>query len=114
MTRIALLLAALLTLSGCGSLDSLAELTGFGADCSAPAGSADCRASESAESGAPMSEAAARQAERRYCYRNIGGVFCYDRPDYSAGNTRLRFAEESAPSPAEPVPLAALPAPDLR
>jgi len=27
-----------------------------------------------------------------YCYRTLGGVSCYDRPDYMASQTRLNYA----------------------
>ena len=42
-----------------------------------------------------------------YCYRTLGGVSCYDRPDYMAsGQTRVEFAHGYlAPQP----PLAAAP-----
>lgn len=34
----------------------------------------------------------AKLAETRYCYRTIGAITCYDRPDYMASaETRLRF-----------------------
>jgi len=33
-----------------------------------------------------------------YCYRTLGGVSCYDRPDYMASNqTRLNFAHDYLP-----------------
>ena len=42
----------------------------------------------------------ARQAASLYCYRTLGGVSCYDRPDYSAGSqTRIDFAHGYAPAP---------------
>ncbi len=37
-----------------------------------------------------------------YCYRTLGGVSCYDRPDYMASNqTRLNFAHGYLP-PSQP------------
>jgi hypothetical protein len=54
-------------------------------------------------------------AASRYCYRTLGGVSCYDRPDYMASNqTRLNYAFGNLP-PEEPrgqiveSPAAALP-----
>lgn len=50
-----------------------------------------------------------------YCYRTLGGVSCYDRPDYTASNqTRVNFAHGYLP-PAEAqgqitkAPVAAMP-----
>ncbi|MFQ6017111.1 MAG: hypothetical protein ACE5KF_02855 [Kiloniellaceae bacterium] len=45
-----------------------------------------------------------------YCYRTLGGVSCYDRPDYTASSqTRVNFAYGLIPPRADS-PLAALPA----
>lgn len=50
-----------------------------------------------------------------YCYRTLGGVSCYDRPDYMASNqTRLNFAYGYVPPSGPPArlveaPVAALP-----
>jgi hypothetical protein len=49
-----------------------------------------------------------------YCYRTLGGVSCYDRPDYMASQTRLNYAYGYLPSTApggtiENAPVAALP-----
>jgi hypothetical protein len=56
-------------------------------------------------------ERLAAMSARLYCYRTLGGVSCYDRPDYSASSqTRLDYAYRpggnSLPGQA---PLAALP-----
>jgi hypothetical protein len=46
-----------------------------------------------------------------YCYRTLGGVSCYDRPDYTASSeTRIEYAYGFGPSEAA-APVAALPAP---
>jgi hypothetical protein len=49
-----------------------------------------------------------------YCYRTLGGVSCYDRPDYMASQTRLNYAYGYLPSTAPrgtiaDAPVAALP-----
>jgi len=44
-----------------------------------------------------------------YCYRTLGGVSCYDRPDYMASSqTRIDYGYGLG-TPGEPGPLAALP-----
>ena len=43
-----------------------------------------------------------------YCYRTLGGVSCYDRPDYTASSqTRVVFGDTMI-SPLESAPVAAL------
>jgi hypothetical protein len=45
-----------------------------------------------------------------YCYRTLGGVSCYDRPDYTASNqTRVNYAYGYTP-PVSEAPLAQIPA----
>jgi len=49
-----------------------------------------------------------------YCYRTLGGISCYDRPDYMASQTRLNYAHGYLPSAAPrgtiaDAPVAALP-----
>jgi len=44
-----------------------------------------------------------------YCYRTLGGVSCYDRPDYAASSqTRIDY-RYGLGMPGEPAPVAALP-----
>lgn len=46
----------------------------------------------------PADEVAAL-AGRLYCYRTLGGVHCYDRPDYGASaETRVNYAHGVAPA----------------
>jgi hypothetical protein len=59
--------------------------------------------------GAPTDPLLAMTATH-YCYRNLGGVSCYDRPDYMASSqTRIEYAYGLGPSHGA-APLAALPA----
>ena len=53
-------------------------------------------------------EALAALADTRYCYRTLGGIDCYDRPDFLAsGLTRVEFtAGGYLPEGSEPAPLA--------
>ena len=53
------------------------------------------------------SEALAALADRRYCYRTLGAIDCYERPDFLAsGHTRVNFATGYLPDRDEPAPLA--------
>jgi len=52
----------------------------------------------------------AAQGTRLYCYRTLGEVSCYDRPDYTAsGQTRVDFAYNMGPAPRAAPDLAAIP-----
>ncbi|MFQ5775816.1 MAG: hypothetical protein ACE5GS_14940 [Kiloniellaceae bacterium] len=135
MTRSALLLTGLLALSGCGSAGlafggaNLATL--IGGDKTIPdyavsrVAKQDCSLLHAARnepycqgpSRDPRAELAALSATM-YCYRTLGGVTCYDRPDYAASSqTRVNFAYGLAPrlaappaaGPADAPPVAALP-----
>ena len=64
----------------------------------------------------------AELADNRYCYRTLGRIDCYDRPDFLAsGHTRINFATGYLPPDREPasmaqrqakgLPMAGIPAP---
>ena len=55
----------------------------------------------------------AYMAQALYCYRTLGGVTCYDRPDYTASSqTRINFGDTLIP-PLASAPMAALQEPAL-
>lgn len=110
MTRAAILMACLFALSGCGGM----MLTFAGANLVSVIHS-DKTLPDFAISGetgknctllhaarnepycqSPLpdqTEVLADLAANRYCYRTLGGIDCYDRPDYVAsGLTRIEFA----------------------
>ena len=129
MTRTALLLACLVGLSGCaeaGLVFVTANMaTVIHADKTIPdfalSGQTkqNCSLLHAAE-GEPYCQPPPQDARQaladlaaiRYCYRTLGDIICYDRPDYMASaETRLRFDTgfPAAPSVAapDPAPLAA-------
>ncbi len=56
----------------------------------------------------------AYMSQALYCYRTLGGVSCYDRPDYTASSqTRIVFGDTLIP-PLESAPVAALQEPALK
>ena len=62
-----------------------------------------CKPSEPIEPGQ-----VAYMSQALYCYRTLGGVNCYDRPDYTASSqTRIIFGNTLIP-PLESAPMAAL------
>jgi hypothetical protein len=133
MTRLPLLLVALLGLAGCdpattatiagASLVSLiytdktlsdhAASQAFDENCSV-LHTVDrkpyCQEIPAEDQGQGMASLSASL----YCYRTLGGVSCYDRPDYMASQTRLNYAHGYLP-PTAPggtileAPVAALP-----
>ena len=55
----------------------------------------------------------AYMSQALYCYRTLGGVTCYDRPDYTASSqTRIIFGDTLIP-PLASAPMAALQEPAL-
>ena len=61
--------------------------------------------------GEPYCQPAAPELPEQYCYRNLGGVTCYTRPDAHASSEVAVFAQP--PKPAAGVPRSR-PAPDSR
>lgn len=129
MTRIAFLLACLVALSACelGGAFVAANVVSIvhtdktlvdhalsrskEQDCSLLHAADNEPYCQPAEPVGPREEVAA-MAFTHYCYRTLGGVSCYDRPDYAAsGQTRVDFAYGISPATAA-APMAALP--DLR
>lgn len=128
MTRTALLLAGLLALTGCGASPGLVFLGGnlvtlihddktiidYGVSAQRKEDCSLVHASNGEPYCQPWNppgprEAVATMATTHYCYRTLGGVSCYDRPDYAAsGQTRVDFAYGVSPA-TTPVPMAALP-----
>lgn len=57
-------------------------------------------------------ETLAALANNRYCYRTLGRIDCYDRPDFMAsGQTRVNFATGFLPAGRDTAPLAGIAAP---
>ena len=121
MTRLPLLLVALLGLSAC-SPTGTAVLAGAGLvsliytdktltdHAMSQAFDEDCSVLH-VEGNEPYCQKPPPEGDRKnrmaslaaslYCYRTLGGVSCYDRPDYMASNqTRVNFAHGYLP-PAE-------------
>ena len=68
-----------------------------------------CKPSEPIEPGQ-----VAYMSQALYCYRTLGGVSCYDRPDYTAsGQTRIVFGDTLIP-PLASAPLASLSEPAIQ
>ncbi len=52
-------------------------------------------------------ESLAALAATRYCYRTLGGIDCYERPDFLAsGHSRVHYAAGFLPAQAQPAPVA--------
>lgn len=129
MTRAAVLVASLLVLAGCGgtgvvlagaSLATLIHTDKMPVDHLAGyVTEKDCSVLHTVEKEPYCQETGpdgharlAAMSARLYCYRTLGGVSCYDRPDYSASSqTRLDYAyrPDARPPPPDQSPLAALP-----
>ncbi len=139
MARAAFLLACLIGLSGCEvmavsfvganmatlihtdkTIPDIALSSQRGKDCSLLHAS---RNEPYCQSAPPdPTDTLAELADNRYCYRTLGRIDCYDRPDFLAsGHTRVNFATGYLPSNREPasmaqrqakgVPMAGIPAP---
>ena len=132
MTRILVICAGLLGLSACGGEVGLAMLAASTAsfihtdktvvdhavsystdrDCSILYMANDenyCKPTEPIEPGQ-----VAYMSSVLYCYRTLGGVSCYDRPDYTASSqTRVVFGDTMI-SPLGSAPVAALHEPALK
>ena len=124
MTRTAFLLACLLGLSACdpvtlfagANLTTLAHtgksIPDFFMSSQTKKNCSIVHASRNEEycQDAPPSQAEtlAALADTRYCYRTLGGIDCYDRPDFLAsGLTRVEFAAGGyLPAQGEPAPMA--------
>ncbi len=128
MARAALLLACLLGLSGCaavaGTIVGANVATVIHADKTIP----DIVLSEQRGENCSLLHAARNEpycqpappdpaetlaalANNRYCYRTLGSIDCYDRPDFMAsGQTRVNFAAGFLPASRDPAPLAGIPA----
>jgi hypothetical protein len=133
MTRLPLLLAALLGLAACdpattatiagASLVSLAYTDKtLGDHAASQAFDEDCSVLHTVNKKPycqeipteDQSQRLAGQSASLYCYRTLGGVSCYDRPDYMASQTRLNYAHGYLPAtPSRGIlvetPVAALP-----
>jgi hypothetical protein len=125
MTRVLVICASLLGLTACGGEVSLALMAASTAsfihtdktvvdhavsyytdrDCSILYMSNDeayCKPPVPVEPGQ-----VAYMSSALYCYRTLGGVSCYDRPDYTASSqTRIVFGDTLIP-PLESAPVAA-------
>ncbi len=132
MTRVLVVCAALLGLTACGGEAGMALFAAStatfihsdktvvdlivsnstGRDCSILYAANDqnyCKPTEPIEPGQ-----VALMSSTLYCYRTLGGVSCYDRPDYTASSqTRIVFGNTLIP-PLDGAPLAALPESALR
>ena len=132
MTRILVICASLLGLSACGGEVGLAMLAASTAtfihtdkttvdlvvsystdrDCSILYLAKDenyCKPPVPVEPGQ-----VAYMSQALYCYRTLGGVACYDRPDYTASSqTRIVFGDTLI-APLASAPLAALQEPALQ
>ena len=132
MTRILVICAGLLGLSACGGDVGLALIAASTAsfihtdktvvdhavsystdrDCSVLYMANDenyCKPPEPIEPGQ-----VAYMSSVLYCYRTLGGVSCYDRPDYTASSqTRIIFGDTLI-APLESAPVAALHEPALK
>ena len=65
--------------------------------------------------GSPEKEQIAFMNSTLYCYRTLGGVSCYDRPDYTASNeTRVNFGNTLISPLHSDSPLASLPSNSLQ
>jgi hypothetical protein len=124
MARAAFLLISLLALSGCGAL----AITFVGANMAtvihADKTIPDMVLSEQSGKNCSLlhasrnepycqsappdpTEALAVLANNRYCYRTLGRIDCYNRPDFLAsGQTRVNFANGFLPAGREPAPMA--------
>ena len=122
MTRLPLLMVAFLGLAACSPAGS-AALAGIGLvsliytdktltdhalsrafkeDCSVLNVENDEPYCQELPSEADRENGMTTLAASLYCYRTLGGVSCYDRPDYMASNqTRVNFAHGYLP-PSEP------------
>jgi len=135
MTRTALLLGCLLGLSGCAAsavfvganmatlMHGKKTIPDFAVSAQKKQNCSLLHASRNEPYCQPTPADTSRQAlavmaESRYCYRTLGGVSCYDRPDYVASSqTRVDFAAGYVPEPQGPLappeerlaPLAILP-----
>ena len=133
MTRLPLLLAALLGLAACDPATtatiagaSLVSLTytdkTLGDHAVSQAFDEDCSVLHTVNKkpfcqeipAENQGQAMAGLSASLYCYRTLGGVSCYDRPDYMASQTRLNYAHGYLPSTAPSgtivdAPVAALP-----
>ncbi len=131
MTRVLFVCASLLGLTGCGSDAGLALFAASTAtfihtdrtvydhavsystdrDCSIlylANDEAYCKPAEPIEN-----DQIAFMSSALYCYRTLGGVSCYDRPDYTASSqTRINFGNTLIP-PLDAGAMAALPEPAL-
>ena len=130
MTRTALLLACLAGLSGCAEMGLVfvganmatiihadKTIPDFAISAQKKQNCSLLHAAKNEPYCQPLPEdprrALADLAATRYCYRTLGTITCYDRPDYMASaETRVRFDNGFLPAPpntAEPVraPLAA-------
>jgi hypothetical protein len=132
MTRILVICASLLGLTACGGEVGLAMLAASTAsfihtdktvfdhaisystdrDCSILYAANDqsyCKPPVPIEPGQ-----VAYMSQALYCYRTLGGVTCYDRPDYTASSqTRIIFGDTLIP-PLASAPMAALQEPALK
>ena len=124
MARAAFLIACLLGLSGCGFMAATFVganvVTVIHADKTIPDMVLSARRGKNCsllhasrnqpycQSAPPdPTEVLAALADNRYCYRTLGRIDCYNRPDFLAsGLTRVNFATGCLPANREPAPLA--------